>query len=87
MWKYVIYKELVESAQSLVLAMVKMQKESQGQENSVTADLVLEYCVKSDPSFTLSPEIVDAIDSLYSDPMTAIIMNQPEFKPVDPTLQ
>ncbi|KAF9961424.1 Guanine nucleotide-binding protein alpha-2 subunit [Mortierella alpina] len=85
-WKYVIYKKLVASAQCLVLAMVKMQRESPGLENSVVANLVLEYCVKSDPSFTLSPEIVDAIDSLYRDPMTAIIMDQPDFKPVDPTL-
>ncbi|KAF9980472.1 Guanine nucleotide-binding protein alpha-2 subunit [Mortierella antarctica] len=81
-----IYKDVVDSAQSLVLAMVKMQKEFSRPENKVMADLVLEYSVKTDPSFILSPRIVDAIDSLYHDPMTAIIMDRCDFGQMDSTL-
>jgi len=75
-YRLTIYKNLVDSAQSLVLAMEKLRLEPIKPENRAMADRILDYRVDADPYFTLSPDIVNAIDSLYHDPITSISMDR-----------
>ncbi|KAG0378708.1 Guanine nucleotide-binding protein alpha-2 subunit [Mortierella sp. AD032] len=44
--------------------------------NKANADRILDYRVEADPYFTLSADIVNAIDSLYHDPITATCMER-----------
>lgn len=75
-YRLTVYKNLVDSAQSLVLAMEKLRLEPAKPENKAYADRILDYRVEADPYFTLSTDIVDAIDSLYHDPITARCMER-----------
>jgi guanine nucleotide-binding protein G(i) subunit alpha len=36
----------------------------------------LDYYVESDPAFQLSPEIVEAIDSVWHDPIISEVLDQ-----------
>ncbi|KAF9186285.1 Guanine nucleotide-binding protein alpha-2 subunit [Haplosporangium sp. Z 767] len=71
-----IYRNLIESAQCLVLAMEKLRLEPSNPENRTMADRILDYRVEADPYFTLSIEIVNAIDSLYHDPVAIMCMER-----------
>ncbi|KAF9553534.1 Guanine nucleotide-binding protein alpha-2 subunit [Lunasporangiospora selenospora] len=75
-FKLTIYKNLVDSAQALVLAMEKLRLEPELPENKAHADQILDYRVDADPYFTLNPDIVNAIDSLYHDPVTILCMER-----------
>ncbi|KAH7053820.1 guanine nucleotide-binding protein alpha-3 subunit [Linnemannia elongata] len=75
-YRLTIYKNLVESAQALVLAMERLRLEPAKPENRTMADRILDYRVDADPYFTLSADIVNAIDSLYHDPITAACMER-----------
>jgi guanine nucleotide-binding protein subunit alpha len=75
-YRLTVYKNLVDSAQSLVLAMEKLRLEPTLPENKANAYRILDYRVEADPYFTLSADIVNAIDSLYHDPITATCMER-----------
>lgn len=75
-FRLTIYKNLVDSAQALVLAMEKLRLEPVKPENRANADRILDYRVDADPYFTLSADIVNAIDSLYHDPITGTCMER-----------
>ncbi|KAG0287421.1 Guanine nucleotide-binding protein alpha-2 subunit [Dissophora globulifera] len=75
-YRITIYKNLIDSAQSLVLAMEKLRLEPFKAENRAVADRILDYRVDSDPYFTLSTDIVNDIDSLYHDPITVACMER-----------
>lgn len=75
-YRLTIYKNLIDSAQSLVLAMEKLRLEPHRGENRAVADRILDYRVDGDPYFTLSSDIVNAIDSFYHDPITASCMER-----------
>jgi len=75
-YKLTIYKNLIDSAQSLVLAMEKLRLEPTMRENKANADRILDYRVDADPYFTLSADIVNAIDSLNKDPSSAKTMER-----------
>ncbi|CAG8759715.1 18449_t:CDS:2, partial [Racocetra fulgida] len=50
----------------------------------VYIDRILEYSVESDPAFQLSPEIVEAIDSVWNDPIiTEVLEKQSHFYLMD----
>ncbi|KAG0206249.1 Guanine nucleotide-binding protein alpha-2 subunit [Mortierella sp. GBA30] len=82
-FRLTIYKNLIDSAQCLVLAMEKLRLEFSKPENKAMADMVLDYRIDADPYFTLSPEIVDAIDSIYHDPVTMMRLERCEFYIMD----
>ncbi|KAI8360537.1 G protein alpha subunit [Mortierella sp. GBAus27b] len=71
-----VYKNLIDSAQSLILAMEKLKLKPALPDNKAYADQILDYRVESDPYFSLSPDIVDAIDSLYHDPITTTCLER-----------
>ena len=73
-FKSTIYSNLVDSAQCLILAMEKMGLEPSKPEHREYMDNILAYCVDADPSFRLSPDIVNAIEALYHDPITTTCM-------------
>ncbi|KAG9320784.1 hypothetical protein KVV02_005058 [Mortierella alpina] len=75
-FRLTIYRNLIDSAQCLVLAMEKMRLEPFKSENKAMADQILDYRVDADPYFTLSLEIVNAIDSLYHDPVTTTCLER-----------
>ncbi|KAG9319060.1 hypothetical protein KVV02_005388 [Mortierella alpina] len=75
-FKLIIYRSLVDSAKCLILAMEKMGLEPSKPENRGYADNILNYRVIADPYLKLSPSIVDALDSLYCDPITVTCMER-----------
>ncbi|KAF8929027.1 Guanine nucleotide-binding protein alpha-2 subunit [Dissophora ornata] len=75
-YKLTVYKNLIDSAQALVLAMEKLRLEPTLPDNKANADYILNYRVEADAYFTLSADIVNAIDSLYRDPNTATCMER-----------
>ncbi|KAF9356741.1 Guanine nucleotide-binding protein alpha-2 subunit [Mortierella sp. NVP85] len=74
-FKLNVYRNLIESAHAMILAMEKMRLKP-SPENKAYADQILDYRVEADPRFTLSPEIVNAIDSWYHDPSTMTCMER-----------
>nr|CAG8450630.1 15691_t:CDS:2 [Entrophospora candida] len=68
-YRITVYKNLMDSAQAIVYAMKKFQLEPRKSINRVYAEKILEYYVESDPNFQLNPEIVEAIDSVWNDPI------------------
>ncbi|CAG8510257.1 8172_t:CDS:2 [Diversispora eburnea] len=75
-YRITVYKNLVDSAQVIVYAMRKLQLEPRRLENKYFAEKILDYHVESDSSFQLSPEIVEAIDSLWHDPIIPEVMEK-----------
>ncbi|KAF9580993.1 Guanine nucleotide-binding protein alpha-2 subunit [Lunasporangiospora selenospora] len=71
-----IYKNIIDSAQALVLAMEKLRLESEKPEYKALADRILDYRVEADPYFVLNSDIVNAIDMLYHDPITSAYMER-----------
>jgi len=76
LYRITVYKNLVDSAQALVFAMQKFRKEPRRSENRNFADKILDYYVESDPTFQLSPEIVEAIHSVWNDPIITEVLDQ-----------
>ncbi|RIA95683.1 G protein alpha subunit [Glomus cerebriforme] len=76
LYRITVYKNLVDSAQAIVYAMKKFRKEPKRSENKILADKILDYYVESDPAFQLSQEIVEAIDSVWHDPIITEILDQ-----------
>lgn len=62
-----VLKNVVDSAQALVLAMRKFELEPAMVENVDNCDRLLQYRVDADPNTTLPPEITAAIASLWQD--------------------
>ncbi|KAK4054921.1 Guanine nucleotide-binding protein alpha-2 subunit [Microbotryomycetes sp. JL201] len=83
LFRLTIYKNVIDSAQTLVLALRRFKMEPIESVNRAFAEQIAEYRLETDtysssPSLTgspatsgsgLSPEIVDAIDSLWHDPI------------------
>ncbi|KAG9041835.1 Guanine nucleotide-binding protein alpha-2 subunit [Tulasnella sp. UAMH 9824] len=74
-FRLVVYKNLVDSAKDIVLAMKKIGVDCVEGINRTFAAQILEYEVESDPSFRLAPDIANAIDSLWKDPIIATVMD------------
>ncbi|KAF0408695.1 G protein alpha subunit [Gigaspora margarita] len=79
-YRTVVYKNLVESAQTVVNAIRKFRLEPKKTMNRVYFDTILEYCVGSDPTFQLSQEIVEAIDSVWNDPITRELLENNQYQ-------
>ncbi|PKC71165.1 G protein alpha subunit [Rhizophagus irregularis] len=76
LYRITVYKNLIDSAQAIIFAMKKFRKEPRRPENRAFADKILDYYVESDPAFQLSQEIVEAIDSVWHDPIITEILDQ-----------
>ncbi|KAG8896096.1 Guanine nucleotide-binding protein alpha-2 subunit, partial [Tulasnella sp. 417] len=72
----VIYRNLVESAQDIILAMKKLGIDFAENSNRANAEKVFSYIVDSDPTFVIDPAIVTAIEALINDPAIPTLMEQ-----------
>ncbi|KAL4071629.1 guanine nucleotide binding protein, alpha subunit [Scleroderma yunnanense] len=68
-----IYRNTVDSAQAIVLAMRKMKVDCINPLNIINAHNILDYTV--DPYSVLSPEIAQAIHELWQDPVIPTVLN------------
>ncbi|CAG8732315.1 10667_t:CDS:2, partial [Acaulospora morrowiae] len=75
-YRITVYKNLMDSAQAIVNATRNFRLEFQKPENKAFADKILDYYIENDPAFRLSPEIVDAIESIWSDPIIKAVMEK-----------
>ncbi|KAJ9095814.1 guanine nucleotide-binding protein subunit alpha [Naganishia cerealis] len=75
-FKMVIYKNLIDSAQALILACRKIGVDPEDPTNRVNADAILEYRIEADPGNTLSQDIALAIESLWHDPIIPNVMDR-----------
>ncbi|KAG8954816.1 Guanine nucleotide-binding protein alpha-2 subunit [Tulasnella sp. 408] len=66
----IIYKNLVDSAKAIVMVMKKLGVECTGETNRI-----LSYEVGNDSAFCLPPDIANAINSLWNDPIITTVMD------------
>ncbi|RHZ80365.1 hypothetical protein Glove_137g33 [Diversispora epigaea] len=76
LYRITVYKNLVDSAQAIIYAMKKLRLEPRRSVNRNLSEKILDYYVESDPSFQLSPEMVEAIDSVWRDPIISELMEK-----------
>ena len=81
-YRVIVYRNLLESAQAIVLAMRKLGVDPVLPANRVHADKILEYKIEEPPpgpsdssSVGFSEEIAAAIDALWADPIIPKIMD------------
>ncbi|KAH7883433.1 guanine nucleotide binding protein, alpha subunit [Phlebopus sp. FC_14] len=70
-----IYRNTLDSAQAIVLAMRKISVDCVDALNRVHADRIMDYRVDSSPSFVFSGEIAEAIYQLWNDPIISQVMD------------
>ncbi|KAF9218739.1 guanine nucleotide binding protein, alpha subunit [Gyrodon lividus] len=70
-----IYRNTLDSAQAIVLAMRKINVDCVDPINRVNADRILDYRVEATPSFVFSSDIAKAIQQLWQDPIIPKVMD------------
>jgi guanine nucleotide-binding protein G(i) subunit alpha len=75
-YRLTVIKNLVDSAQALVLALRKFTLEPEIEENRANAEKILQYRVEADPSTTLDPSMGAAIEALWNDPAASMAMER-----------
>ncbi|KAI0090848.1 G-protein alpha subunit [Irpex rosettiformis] len=70
-----IYKNTLESAHHILLAMRKIGVDCQNPQNRANADRILDYEVSTSPTFYFSEEMAEAIYNLWKDPIIPTIMD------------
>ena len=79
-----IYRNLVECARAVVVAMRNFEIEPVLEENQKYMEFLLNYSVESGPQATIDPEVGVAVSSIWNDPARALLMNrQSEFYLMD----
>ena len=68
--------DVMDSAQSIVLAMRKFKLDPVEPVNRVYADRILDYRIDHDPSQALSEDIVRAVESLWHDPIIPTVLDR-----------
>ncbi|GAA5958427.1 hypothetical protein JCM3765_007873 [Sporobolomyces pararoseus] len=90
LFRLTIHKNIIDSAQGLVLALKRFQMEPTEEVNREYAEIILEYRLEADtystanPAFTsngafdggLSPDFVQAVDSLWHDPIIPSVLDR-----------
>lgn len=74
-YRSTIYKNLVDSAQAVVLQMRKMGVDCAVPENRKHAEEIVQCTVGAGAGFTLSQDVADAIHSVWQDPIIPTIMD------------
>ncbi|KAH0825816.1 heterotrimeric G protein alpha subunit [Lanmaoa asiatica] len=70
-----IYRNTLDSAQAIVLAMRKIGFDCIDPSNRVNADRIFDYRIDPSPSFVFSSEIAEAIHQLWKDPIIPKLMD------------
>lgn len=76
LFKVTIYKNLIDSAQAIVLAMKKFRFEPVESVNKLYADKILDYRVELDEQIGLHPDVVRSVESLWHDPIIPAVMDR-----------
>jgi len=76
LFRLTIYKNVLDSAQAVVLALRKFKMDPIEPVNRVYADRILDYRIDVDPTQALSTEIVRAIESLWHDPIIPSVLDR-----------
>ncbi|ORY07721.1 guanine nucleotide binding protein, alpha subunit [Basidiobolus meristosporus CBS 931.73] len=76
LFKATIFKNLIDSAQNLVLAMNKLQLEPFEPKNKEYANIILNVRYEGGYAMKLTPEFVDATDSLWKDPIIPSLLEK-----------
>ncbi|EPQ55439.1 G-protein alpha subunit [Gloeophyllum trabeum ATCC 11539] len=71
----IIYKNVLDSAQAIVLAMRKLGVDCELPANRQNADRIINYTVEPSSSFSLSEEIAQAIHDVWRDPVIPRVMD------------
>ncbi|KAL1922395.1 uncharacterized protein VTP21DRAFT_9934 [Calcarisporiella thermophila] len=75
-WRTIVYKNLVESAQTLIASLEKLELEFEMTENRSRADLIMAYQVQNSPDYRLSSEISDALYAVWHDPVVQKMLDR-----------
>lgn len=79
-----VFKNLMDCAKAVVIAMRQFEIEPQVPGNRDLCDFLLEYSIESNPQAELDPKIGRAIQSIWSDPAKEQLMTrQTEFYLMD----
>ncbi|KAG9310528.1 guanine nucleotide binding protein, alpha subunit [Chiua virens] len=74
-YRSIIYRNTLDSAQATILAMCKLGLDCIHPHNHVNAERIFDYRIDPSPSFEFSPEIAEAIDQLWKDPIIPQLMD------------
>ncbi|ODN72747.1 guanine nucleotide-binding protein subunit alpha [Cryptococcus amylolentus CBS 6039] len=72
----IVHKNVLDSAQALIMAMRKIGVDPEDANNRAYADRILEYRIDADPSSTIPSEILFNIESLWHDPVIPAVMDR-----------
>ncbi|GAC74489.1 hypothetical protein PANT_11d00082 [Moesziomyces antarcticus T-34] len=76
LYRLTVIKNLVDSAQAIVLALRKFKMEPEMPENRENVDAILQYRVDADPGATLDHAMARKVDSLWKDPIIPAVMER-----------
>ncbi|GFZ46941.1 Guanine nucleotide-binding protein subunit alpha [Saitozyma sp. JCM 24511] len=83
-YKLIVHKNILDSAQTLVMAMRKLSLDPVDPANRTHGDRIVEIKAAGEPLTTLSNETLEAIDSIWHDPVIPQVMDrQSEFYLMD----
>lgn len=74
-YRTTIYKNLLESAHNIILAMRKLGVDPVNPENRARTDEIFDYEVTAEPNFYFSEEMAKAIYELWQDPIISTVMD------------
>ncbi len=79
-----VFKNLVECAKAVILAMRQFDIEPDNEENKQFANFLMEYIAESGPQAHIDPQVGIAIQSIWNDPARQQLMErQTEFYLMD----
>ena len=77
MYRLTIYKNVIDSIKSLILAMRQFEIEPENEANRKLCDLLMDFTVDPDPDKPLGETIGDAISSIWNDPYVPRVKENP----------
>jgi guanine nucleotide-binding protein subunit alpha len=79
-----VFKNLVECAKAVIMAMQQFNLEPQNADNKDHADFLMNYQAESGPQAHVDPQVGIAVQSLWNDPVKDLLMeHQTEFYLMD----
>jgi guanine nucleotide-binding protein subunit alpha len=71
-WKLIVYRNLIQSAQAIVNALDQFHYQLSSEKSQYEAQLILNFRLND----TLDPSVVDAIVSVWKDPVTSLLLEE-----------
>ncbi|KAI8098900.1 guanine nucleotide binding protein, alpha subunit [Halteromyces radiatus] len=70
LWRVIVYRNMIESIQTLIQAILSFNMTFDNEENHERACQVLNYQIPNDAKFDLEQDLIDAIQKIWQDPTT-----------------